>query len=528
MKNSLKIIPLGGLEEIGKNCTVLEYKNEIIIVDFGIKFSKEKLLGNILYYPDTNYLEKNFSKIKGIIITHGHLDHIGGLIYLLPQMDIPIFCSLFSKFLIENLFKKNNLPLESKINLVKDPFTIGYFHISPIEVDHSVSDSLGFFIDTPVGNLFITGDFNDISKKELKFLNKSKIDLLLADSTNSNKNKVRKSNKEIKDNLSTIIKNNGRIFLGQFSTQIEIIRLTLAIARKQGRIIIPLGRSIEDIFSILEKNDELLEYLDIIGHIKEVKNYPQEKIIFIATGSQGEKNSSLWKLAFKRMRNIELNHRDTLILSSSVIPGNELQINDIINNFYKQGAKVITNDDVYIHSSGHSYKRELAKIIENIKPRFLIPIHGEYKHLVHHKAIAQENKIPEENIFILENGKNVFLSQEVVQIGEKLKLKDKIILNNQPINNILIEEKKSLAEKGVITVTVYNNYQEIKINSLGIIDPNKKSHFHNILIKAIKEKDILGSKKKEKVIKQNIFREIYHFLNKNRMNKTDMILVNFV
>ncbi len=527
-KSKLRLFSLGGLEEIGKNCTVLEYNNEILVIDFGIKFNKDKLLGNLIYYPDFGYLEENQHKIKAILITHGHLDHIGGLLYLFKKINPLILTSNFTKDLIDNLFQKNNFP-KPKINIIKDAFPLGHFNITPISLRHSIVDSIGFHITAREHSIFITGDFKEITQEHLLALKERKIDILLSDSTNANKNKTRITEEEIFNNLKEIIKNSSRVFLTHFSSQVYIIKNILDIAAEQDKIIIPLGRSIEEIFSILEKNQELLPYLNIIGSFKELNNYPQEKIIFLATGSQGEKNSSLWKLAHKKMKDLEIEHEDTLILSSSMIPGNEIYVNEIINSFYKQGAKVITNDDIAIHSSGHSYKNELREVINAIKPKFFIPIHGEYKHLVHHKDIAVECGVKENNVFIIENGETLELNQGSLKIGKKLKLKEKILKNNRHINSFLIEEKKKLAENGTMLINVYKNKDNfsIKINSLGMVNPEERSQLNTELEGIIHEKKIL-KENSEKKIKKNVLREVNSFLNNHKITYPQLILFNFL
>ncbi len=530
MNKNITIIPLGGIEEIGKNATIIEYREEIILFDYGVKFEKEKLLGNILYYPDAGYLENNLHKVKAIFITHGHLDHYGALLYLVKDKEIPIYASPFTASIIEHFFKKNNI---SYPQVYPMPPQVSFDHlvVKPVELEHSVMDSLGYFIKTEVGNIFLTGDYRYIEQDTLKGLAKEKVTLLISDSTNANKDKKKISDEEIYGNLEELIKTKDRLFISHFSSQISIIKMVLKIALENNRFVIPLGRSIDDMLTILEQSQEIDPYLDILGSIKDHKNYPENKVIFLATGSQGEKNSSLWKLAHKKMANLVLSSKDTLVLSSSVIPGNEIYLDNIINNFYKQGVEVITNNDKAVHASGHAYKKDIEKVISTLKPKYFLPVHGEMKHLIHNKNIALKSGVLPENIFIVENGKILFLNQERCSVDNTLKNKVNVLLNNQPITEEFIEEKKKLAENGMLMVTLYENLEKnqikIKINSLGLVPMNKKNDLHSRLEKNIYD-EVKFNQQAETQVKKKILRCIANVLNYKHIAKPKFITFNFL
>lgn len=511
MKNKnkkIQIIPIGGLEEFGKNLTLLQYKNEIIVIDCGLMFPENNLYGVNYVINDYTYLLSNKEKIKAILITHGHLDHIGGLPYLLksliPEINPPIYSSDFTRsFLIQYL---NEYLDTSKLNThafdLKQPFKIGEFLIDPISVNHSIRGAVSYAITTPAGIIIHSGDFkidrkplfeNQSDIKKFKQYGKKPILALLSDSTNAVSKGHSLSESELTQDLANIISQaKGRIIITTFASQINRLKHIISIAKNLNKKICPIGRSIVN-------NLKLSFGLDIIDNdnlfidIKKLHAVSDKKIIVLTTGSQGEPLAALTKMADNTHKFIKLKTEDTVIFSSSNIPGNEKSIIKTINALYKRKIKVFTNKEYDIHASGHAKEQELRELIRILKPEYFIPVHGENIMLYHHAELAKKENIKEEQILFFENGDVVELSSKEAKKLNRLKLKPVYIENSYQnyLTEEIISERKILAENGIIIITVLLNVAEKKftdniiINSKGFINRSINQEFFKELKKLI-------------------------------------------
>lgn len=400
--NKLKVISLGGLYEIGKNITAFEYGNEIYIVDCGLSFPQEYMLGIDIVIPDFTYLKKNKNKFKAIILTHGHEDHIGAVPYLLKELNVPIYGTKFTLGLVENKLKEHNIVAD--MHFVADGETVGFenFKFEYIPVTHSISDSCALAITTPVGVIFHSGDFKIdhtpvdnrlMDLQRIAEIGKAGVLLLLCESTNISQEGFTLSERSVGVTIERIFKESQkqRIIIATFSSNVHRIVQIVECAVKQKRKIAIIGRSMINSVKISSE----LEYLDIpkntLIEISEIKNYPDEEIVIITTGSQGETMAALSRMSTSEHRQIEVTPNDKIVLSASPIPGNERAVSRVINELMKKGAEVVHDKIMHVHVSGHGKVEEIKLLHALIKPKFLMPIHGEYKHLKQHTELGVEN-----------------------------------------------------------------------------------------------------------------------------------------
>lgn len=503
-KSKIRIIPLGGLKEIGKNCTLIEYEDEILIIDFGLKFGNEDTPGIDFTVNSLNYLINNKNKVKGILITHGHLDHIGGLPYLLNEFNIPIYASDFTCAMINNLKFKKSIQEKLILKPIKENqnIKIGKFEIDTVKIGHSIINCLGYIFKTKNGNIIHTGDYKDnrnsYKEKNTDFKQLSRYKnniLLLSDSTNAGNKEKTTSDKVIYNNLKKIISNTkGRIIISTFSTQITRIRQILDICKEKKKKVIISGFAISNNIEMGIRMNFLKNFEDILLKTKNKKKIEDKNIVFICTGTQGEKNSAIHKISNNNHPHIKLLKSDTVVFCSSVIPGNEFKVNKIINQLYEKEVNVITNKDIEIHSSGHGGTHELKKIINIIKPKYFIPIHGEKRHLERHKKIALNCGINEKNILVLENGQKIEIYKKKIKKLEKIKNKFLYINNNKilTLDNSVFKKRENLTNSGIIIIIIkldHNSDIKITIENHGFVLYNDS-------------KDII------KIIKENIINEV--------------------
>jgi len=439
LKGKLKIIPIGGLDEVGKNMTAIEYENDIIVIDMGFEFPSEDLFGVDYVIPDISYLEENKKRIKGIFFTHGHLDHIGGVPYILPELDYPpIYATRLTMGLIRKRSDEFKQTKMMKMNVVdpKETIKIGAFTVNMFRVAHSIPDSVGFTIDTPVGKIVHTGDFKfddaparNLNKADIGKIEKLGTDnvlALLCESTNSTKEGHSMSEKKVGEVLDDVVgETKGRLIIASFSSQIGRIQQVLDSAKKHGRNVYVSGRSMRENINISAE----LGYLHFSGNlIQDIKKYKKDadnKTLILTTGSQGESVSALTRMANRDHPHVRVKKGDTIVLSASPIVGNEKAIFTVINNLIKLGATVIHNKIKDVHTSGHGKRDELKRMIDMVKPRFLVPIHGEYymRHELGNMAM-QELGFSEDRIVMIENGEVLVGSKDkIVKSGEKVETK---------------------------------------------------------------------------------------------------------
>ncbi len=471
IKSKVKIIPLGGLGEIGKNLTVFEYEEEIVIIDCGMSFPDEELLGIDLVLPDITYLLRNKDKIKGFFITHGHEDHIGGLPYILKQINVPVYATKLTLGLIESKLQEHNILSDCTLNMVKpgDIIETGSFNIEFIRTNHSIADSVSIALHTPIGIIVHTGDFKIdftpidgevIDLQRYAQLGKKGVLLLMADSTNATRAGYTMSEKTVGETLDNLfIKADGRVIVATFASSVHRVQQIANASIKNGRKIAFSGRSMERISEVAMSLGYLFIPEEMIIDLNDVKKYPNDKITIITTGSQGEPMAALTRIAAGNHRSIQLEKGDTVIISSTPIPGNKKAVSNVVDDLTEKGAKVIYEAIEDIHVSGHACEQELRLIHALLKPKFFVPVHGEYRHLLSHSKIAENMGMDKSNMFILEIGDVLELSRNKAEITNKVPAGRVLIdgLGVGDIGNIVLRDRKNLAKDGIITVVIVIN-----------------------------------------------------------------------
>lgn len=465
---SLKIIPLGGLGEIGLNMMVFEYGETLFVVDVGLMFPEDYMLGIDYVIPDMDYLRQSKLKVSGIILTHAHEDHIGALSYLLKEINAPVFGTPFTLGLVRHKLEEKNLLSSATLHEIfpGEKLKLGEFEIEFIRVGHSVVDGVGLAINTPIGLIVHTGDFKishssidgmltDVNRFAL--CGEEGVLALLSDSTNVEKEGYTISDKEISDTLARIMEGKkGRIIIALFASNITRIQHIVNIAREREKKIIISGRSIEVSVNIARE----LGYLSVpegmeIG-IDQIGDFPDDEIIMVTTGSQGEPMSALARMAAGFHKQIKVKQEDTVILSSKFIPGNEKAIANIINKLYKRGADVIYEKISKIHVSGHAFREELKLMINLTKPKYFIPIHGEYRHLILHARLAEQVGILHENVLLAENGNIIEFDKSGGRIEEGVTT-GRVLIDGKGIGDVgrsVLKERRLLSEDGLVVVNM--------------------------------------------------------------------------
>ena len=467
-KDNLKIIPLGGLDEIGKNITVFEYGNEIVLVDCGLEFPEDDMLGVDLVIPDVTYLEKNKEKIKGLVVTHGHEDHIGAIPYVLKQINIPIYATRLTVGLIKNKLEEHKLLASTKLVTVEQGQTINFGNIKVefIRSSHSIPDSVMLAIHTPVGVVLHTGDFKvDFTPIDDKIMDLGRIAelgnkgilALMSDSTNSERKGYTMSERTIGDVFDRLFQNNKkRIVVATFASNVHRVQQIVNSAEKYGRKIAVCGRSM---INMIETAREI-GYIDapenMFIDIDMIKNYTDEQLVIITTGSQGETMSALTRMAAGEHKKVVITPNDMVIISATPIPGNEKLVSNVINDLMQIGAEVIYSALENVHVSGHACQEEQKLIISLAKPKYFMPVHGEYRQLRAHAETAKEMGVPAENIFILENGKTLELNKKEAKITTSVP-SGKILVDGLgvgDVGNIVLRDRQHLSQDGLIVIVM--------------------------------------------------------------------------
>ncbi|OPJ62478.1 ribonuclease J [Clostridium chromiireducens] len=477
--NKIKVIPLGGLGEIGKNLTVFEYEDEIVVIDCGMSFPDGELPGIDLVLPDITYLLRNKDKIKGFFITHGHEDHIGGLPYVLKQINVPIYATKLTLGLIESKLQEHNILSDCTLNMVKpgDIIEKGNFKIEFIRTNHSIADSVSIALHTPIGAIVHTGDFKIdftpidgeiIDLQRYAQIGKKGVLLLMADSTNATRAGYTMSEKTVGETLDNLfIKADGRVIVATFASSIHRVQQIANASIKNGRKIAFSGRSMEKISEVARVLGYLFIPQEMIIDLNDIKKYPNNKITIITTGSQGEPMAALTRIASGNHRSIQLEKDDMVIISSTPIPGNKKAVSNVIDDLTQKGAKVIYEAIEDIHVSGHACEQELRLIHALLKPKFFVPVHGEYRHLLSHSKIAENMGMDKSNTFILEIGDVLELSRNKAEITNKVPAGRVLIdgLGIGDVGNIVLRDRKNLSKDGIITVVIVINKESRSIIS---------------------------------------------------------------
>lgn len=462
----VKIIPLGGLEQIGMNITAIEYEDTIVVIDCGLAFPEEDMLGIDLVIPDVSYLKDNIDKVKGLVVTHGHEDHIGAIPYVEKEINIPIYATKLTMGLIDNKLREHNLLNNVKRKVVKHGQTInlGCFRIEFIRSNHSIPDSSGLAIYTPAGILVHTGDFKvdftpvfgeTIDLQRYAELGKKGVLALMADSTNVERPGFTPSEKKVGHTFDVLFaeNKNNRLIIATFASNVDRVQQIINSADKYGRKVVIEGRSMVNVINTATELGFIQIPDNTLIGIEQMKNYPDEQIVLITTGSQGENMAALSRIAANIHSKVSITPGDTVILSSSPIPGNEKAINKIINELEMKGAKVIFQDT---HVSGHACQEELKLIYALTKPQYAIPVHGEYRHLKRHAELAQEMGVNKDNIVIMNNGSVLELSKNRVKVTGHVVSQGILVdgLGVGDVGNIVLRDRQHLSQNGLIIVVV--------------------------------------------------------------------------
>lgn len=466
LEESLKIIPLGGLEQIGMNITAFEYGDNIVVVDCGLSFPEDDMLGVDLVIPDVTYLKDNIDKVKGFVITHGHEDHIGAIPYVLKEVNAPIYATKLTMGLIENKLKEHTMPKPVKRKVVKygQSINLGCFRVEFIRTNHSISDAAALAIFTPAGLVVHTGDFKvdftpvngeTIDLQRFGELGKKGVLALMGDSTNIMKPGFTMSERTVGKTFDNIFAENEkhRIIVATFASNVDRVQQIINSAEKYGRKVVVEGRSMVNVMTTATE----LGYLDVPKNIliemEQMKNYSPEKLVLITTGSQGEAMAALSRMAANIHRKVSIEPGDTVIFSSRPIPGNEKSVSKVINELSEKGAKVIVQDT---HVSGHACQEEMKLIYALTKPKYAIPVHGEYQHLKAHTELAQQMGIPKENTIILSSGDVLAINEEQAKIVGKVQAQGIMVdgLGVGDVGNIVLRDRQHLSENGLIIIVL--------------------------------------------------------------------------
>ncbi len=468
-KHKLKIIPLGGVEEIGKNMTAIEYGNDIIVIDCGSMFPNEDLYGIDLVIPDTSYLEKNIDKLRAFIITHGHEDHIGAIPYVFQKINAPIYCTRLTQALIENKLKEYNMPTKVKMHCIKpkDTVNIGCFSVDFIKTNHSIAGAVALAIHTAVGTVIHTGDFkvdytpvdgDVIDLASFSKYGEEGVLLLMSDSTNAERDGFTMSESRVGECFEKYFDegNDNRIIVATFASNVHRIQQIVDCAEKHNRKICFLGRSMENVSKIAAELGELIVNPKTIITPEKAESMPKEQVVIITTGSQGEPMSGLSRLASGDHSRLKLTKGDMVIVSASAIPGNEKMVYRVINNLYRLGVVVIYEALETVHVSGHACKEELKLILSLTKPKYFMPVHGEYRHLMQHAMLAEKLGIDSSNIFMPEIGKVLEISKTEAKHNGNVTAGVVMVdgLGIGDVGNVVLRDRKVLSQDGLLVVCI--------------------------------------------------------------------------
>ncbi len=465
----IKVSFLGGLNEVGKNMTLFEYGEDMFLVDCGLAFPDQDMLGVDLVLPDFTYVERNADRIRGIVITHGHEDHIGGLPYLLKVLNVPVYGTKLTIGLIQGKLREHGLLNSATLNVIKpgDVITLGGFTVEAIHVNHSIPDALGLAIRCEGGTIVHTGDFKidttpidggmmDLGR--LAEIGQEGVLCLMSDSTNAERPGFTESERKVGESFETLFRKagNNRIIVATFSSNIHRVQQIMKVAASLGRKVALVGRSLENVVSISAELGYLNIPEGIVIDINMINRYPADKLVIITTGSQGEPMSALTRMAFSDHRKVEIHPNDYVIISATPIPGNEKTVSRVVNELMKLGADVVYEKMYEVHVSGHACQEELKMIMGIVKPKYFIPVHGELKHLRKHAGLALSMGIPKENILIADNGRVAEISKKALRCTSTVPA-GRVFVDGYgvgDVGSVVLRDRKHLAQDGLVIVAV--------------------------------------------------------------------------
>ncbi|MFO7636352.1 MAG: ribonuclease J [Clostridia bacterium] len=539
----LRIIPLGGMQEIGKNITVVEYGDDMIIVDCGIAFPKDDMPGIDIVIPDFSFIEENKEKIRGIVLTHGHEDHIGAVPYLLRSLSVPVYGTALTLGLLQYKLAEHHILSTTKLEVVKQGQHVQFGKISVefINSNHSIADAAMLAITTPLGIILHTSDFKidytpvddkPIDLKRIAQIGQKGVLLMMADSTNSERNGYTISEKKVGEAFESIFRTaKGRIIVATFASNVHRIQHIINASVMFDKKIVIFGRSMQNVISKSIELGYLTVGEGVVIDPSEMSKYPPDKLVLISTGTQGEPMSALTRMAFANHKKVEIGKGDLVVISASVIPGNEKHLFNVINELFKKGAEVIYESLHEIHVSGHACREELKLLHNIVKPKYFIPAHGEYRHFVKHAQIAREMGMDEENIFIMENGQVLEISGSKAVRAGTVNAGNIMVdgLGVGDVGTVVLRDRKHLAQDGIMTivVTMEKNSSHIlsgpDIISRGFIYMKESEELiqemKNRIIDVIKRMPDEEYENSEKVsaIKKNLRKFIYDKTKRNPM-----------
>lgn len=465
----IKVSFLGGLNEVGKNMTLFEYGEDMFLVDCGLAFPDQDMLGVDLVLPDFTYVERNADRIRGIVITHGHEDHIGGLPYLLKVLNVPVYGTKLTVGLIQGKLREHGLLNSASLNVINpgDVITLGGFTVEAIHVNHSIPDALGLAIRCEGGTIVHTGDFKidttpidggmmDLGR--LAEIGQEGVLCLMSDSTNAERPGFTESERKVGESFETLFRKagNNRIIVATFSSNIHRVQQIMNVAASLGRKVALVGRSLENVVSISAELGYLNIPEGIVIDINMINRYPADKLVIITTGSQGEPMSALTRMAFSDHRKVEIHPNDYVIISATPIPGNEKTVSRVVNELMKLGADVVYEKMYEVHVSGHACQEELKMIMGIVKPKYFIPVHGELKHLRKHAGLALSMGIPKENILIADNGRVAEISKKALRCTSTVPA-GRVFVDGYgvgDVGSVVLRDRKHLAQDGLVIVAV--------------------------------------------------------------------------
>ena len=468
MSPKIRIIPLGGLGEIGKNMTAFECGTDIIVVDCGLGFPDEEMYGIDIVIPDISYLKANADRIRGIILTHGHEDHIGAIPYVMRELDVPIYATPLTAAIVELKLEEHDLLYNTQIFTKKagDVFRLGCFSIEFINVNHSIADAVALAIKTPLGTIIHTGDFKvDLTPIQGKMIDLARIGqlgnegvlALLSDSTNVEKPGYSASERKVGETFDMLFKNcSQRIIITTFASNVHRLQQIIDVAAKYGRKVGITGRSMENILRVASVLGYLNVPIDTMLDINQLLKLPKDKTVIISTGSQGETMSALYRMAFSEHRQINIEAGDRVIISASAIPGNENMISKVIDELFHKGAEVIYDRNTDLHVSGHASQEEQKLMLGLVKPKYFIPVHGEYRMLVKHAELGKLMGVEPKNIVIAENGKVIELSKKAISVNSSVTAGAVMVdgMGVGDVGSVVMRDRHRLAEDGMVVIVV--------------------------------------------------------------------------
>ena len=503
--SSIKVIPLGGLGEIGKNMLLIEYEEEILVIDAGFYFGASDLPGLDIGIPDISYLIENMEKISAVLITHGHEDHIGALPYILPKLGVPLYASRLTHDLIAVKLKESGSIKDCRLNVIEpyEPFTIGQFRIEFFRVSHSIPDAMGISIETPIGTIIHTGDFKidhtPVDNRQMDFNHLSRITsngviLLLSDSTYAEVEGYTESEKIVGQTIFEAINNaKGRVLISTFASLISRIQQVINAAVKTDRKVVIVGRSMQNNVKMAIRNGYLNVPEDTILKLNKSKSLPDEKLVIVATGSQGEPSSAMVRISNGKHPEVSIKDKDTVIFSSSPIPGNEILVAKTIDNLFRQGANVLYSKIAPVHVHGHGSKEELKLMLSLVRPKYFVPIHGEYRHLIAHANIAKSMGIETQNVFVLQDGDVLENEPEEAFLADQVHSGTILLEGRSEISatSSLPQDRKRLANKGAISISIVVDAETLslinhpELTNIGFMDETDFSEIYEIIAKDI-------------------------------------------